>query len=102
MKADEWKNWTLIYSLFCLKNLIPEAHWVMWSVFLSACILICKRCVTEKLLMNATNVSGFLHLKECMIDYGPVYAFWCFSYEMFNGILVKFHINNHSVSITMM
>ena len=37
-----------------------------------------------------------------MFDYGPVYAFRCFSYEMSNGILGKFHINNHSTSITMM
>ena len=43
-----------------------------------------------------------LHLKEYMFDYGPVYAFRCFSYEMSNGILGKFHINNHSTSITMM
>ena len=35
-----------------------------------------------------------LHLKECMLDYGPVYSFWCFSFERFNGILGKFN-NNH-------
>ena len=42
------------------------------------------------------------HLKECIFDYGPVYGFWCFSYERFNGILGKFHITKHSISITMM
>ena len=24
--SSQWKNWTLIYSLFCLKSLLPENH----------------------------------------------------------------------------
>ena len=24
--ASQWKNWTLIYSMFCLKDLLPESH----------------------------------------------------------------------------
>ena len=43
-----------------------------------------------------------LHLNECIFDYGPVYVFRCLNYERFNGILDKFHINNHSISIKMM
>ena len=27
------------------------------------------------------------HLRNCLLDYGPVYSFWCFSYERYNGIL---------------
>ena len=33
------------------------------------------------------------HLKECVLDYGPVYNFWCFSFERFNGILSSFKNN---------
>lgn len=33
------------------------------------------------------------HLKECVLDYGPVYNFWCFSFERFNGILSSFNNN---------
>lgn len=33
------------------------------------------------------------HLKECVLDYGPVYNFWCFSFERFNGILNSFKNN---------
>lgn len=27
------------------------------------------------------------HLWQCMIDVGPVYSFWCFSFERYNGLL---------------
>lgn len=31
--ASQWKNWTLIYSLFCLKDLLPERHIICWQKF---------------------------------------------------------------------
>ena len=39
------------------------------------------------------------HLKECLLDYGPFHAFWCFSFERFNGILSSYHTNNRSIEI---
>jgi hypothetical protein len=33
------------------------------------------------------NMHLALHIKKCCYDYGPIYAFWCFSYERMNGIL---------------
>lgn len=27
------------------------------------------------------------HLKNCLLDFGPFSAFWCFPYERYNGIL---------------
>jgi len=30
-----------------------------------------------------------LHLSQCCIDFGPLYSFWCFSFERMNGILGK-------------
>jgi hypothetical protein len=35
------------------------------------------------------NLHLSLHLCECSYDYGPLYAFWCFSFERMNGILGK-------------
>ena len=35
------------------------------------------------------NLHLSLHLCECAYDYGPLYAFWCFSFERMNGILGK-------------
>lgn len=39
------------------------------------------------------NMHLHLHLKECIVDYGPVYAFWCFAYERFNGLLGAYQTN---------
>ena len=33
------------------------------------------------------NLHLSLHLHECTKDYGPLYAFWCFSFERMNGVL---------------
>ena len=33
------------------------------------------------------NLHLSLHLCECALEYGPLYSFWCFSFERMNGIL---------------
>ena len=38
------------------------------------------------------NLHLSLHLSECSYDYGPLYAFWCFSFERMNGILGRFRL----------
>ena len=48
------------------------------------------------------NIHLHGHLKECLLDYGPFHAFWCFSFERFNGILGSYHTNNHSIEIQLM
>ena len=35
------------------------------------------------------NLHLSLHLCECSYDYGPLYSFWCFSFERMNGVLGK-------------
>ena len=42
------------------------------------------------------------HLKECVLDYGPVYSFWLFSFERLNGILGSYHTNSHDISLQLM
>ena len=42
------------------------------------------------------------HLKECVIDCGPVHAFWCFSFERFNGILGSMQVNGRSIEVQIM
>lgn len=27
------------------------------------------------------------HIKDCMLDYGPLSSFWCFAFERYNGTL---------------
>ncbi|PKB93910.1 hypothetical protein RhiirA5_247774, partial [Rhizophagus irregularis] len=35
------------------------------------------------------NIHLSLHIAECCCDYGPIYSFWCYSFERMNGILGK-------------
>ena len=37
------------------------------------------------------------HLKDVVMDYGPIQEFWCFSFERYNGILGNQPSNNRSI-----
>ena len=121
--ASQWKNWTLIYSMFCLKDLLPEAHLRCWQTFVLACQYLCSPVLSKTDILKAdllfvkfgerfeklygkktvtTNMHLHCHLKECVIDCGPVHAFWCFSFERFNGILGAMHMNGRSIEVQLM
>lgn len=117
--ANQWKNWTTIYSLFCLKGLIDKKHYDVWFDFVQACIIMCSRVIsTERLeladrylqtfLTKFANLYGplyctpnmhlHLHLKDCVLDYGPVYSFWW----RFNGMLGQYSNNNRNIEVQVM
>ena len=48
------------------------------------------------------NMHLHTHLVDRVLDYGPVYAFWLFSFERYNGILGEFKTNQRSVEIQIM
>ena len=123
MKAEEWQHWVLVYSLYCLKDLLPKKQYNLWQVFVRACTLLISTnisyqdtlsahnlltlfCTKFQEIMGADsctpNMHMHLHLKECIINYGPVYAFWAFSFERYNGKLGSYHTNNRSLTITIM
>ena len=58
----------------------------------------------RKLYFDASSNSWAMknHLVECTKDYGPVYAFWLFSFERYNGILGNYRTNNRSVEVQLM
>src|SRR5688572_21723883 len=37
------------------------------------------------------NLHLCLHICHCALDYGSLYAFWCFSYERMNGLLGNYN-----------
>jgi len=121
--AEQWKNWTLIYSIFCLKDILPETHFRCWQTFVLACkhmsqsviyrtdleiadALMLKFCKAVEHLYGkeavTPNMHLHLHLKEVIIDHGPIPSFWCFSFERFNGILGSIKTNNRSVELQLM
>ena len=118
--ADQWRNWTLLYSLCALKGIIPYKDYDCWLLFVKAASLLCHRSISlqqvdkaDSLLMefcetferlygkNNLNINMHLHghLKECILDFGPVYAFWVFSFERLNGILESYHTNGHNLPV---
>ncbi|XP_070568393.1 uncharacterized protein [Ptychodera flava] len=121
--ADEWKNWTLVYSMFVLKGVLPEVHLQCWQTFVLACRYLCRTCISEadikradflmiKFCHNFEKLYGELsvtpnmhihgHLLECVKDYGPVYGFWCFSFERCNGAIGDIKTNKVSIETQFM
>ena len=106
--ADEWKNWILVYSLYCLSGIVDEQHYECWRLLVESCILYCQFVITADHIHQAhsllveyckkfetlygsesctPNMHMSCHLKECLLDFGPFASFWCFPFERYNGIL---------------
>lgn len=121
--AEQWKNWTVFFSLYALKDILPARHYNCWHLFVKACYHLCRRRISladtneaDRFLMEfyeefvtlygkdwcTPNMHLHGHLHECVKDYGPVYSFWLFSFERFNGILGSYHTNSHNISIQLM
>ena len=123
MKAEEWKSFTLIYSLYCMREFLTTDQFNHWNGFVNVCRAACKRVVTKSEIKEiheqltnfckdlerlygkeacTPNTHLHLHLDKCMLDYGPVYSFWCFSFERFNGVLGSYHTNKKDIVVTTM
>lgn len=122
MTADEWKNWTILYSVIALHDILPPQHMACWQLFVSACTILCSPIITlseidhvQQLLYeffisverldsyNVTiNTHLHLHYSQCLKDYGPCYGYWLFSFERYNGILGKYHTNRKSIETQLM
>jgi hypothetical protein len=109
--ADQWRNFFTIYATITLWKYLPDIDRRILTNFVKICqILVCRiirrdslneaheRLITIIKLIEqkygagkiTPNLHLSLHLYECACDYGPLYSFWCFSFERMNGILGKF------------
>ena len=123
LTADEWKNWTLLYSMLVLHDILPSEHLACWRLFVSACQIYCSPVISvssiekaheymDSFFRLAENLYGaqfltinthlHLHLSKCYADYGPCYGFWLFAFERYNGILGKYHTNQQAIEIQLM
>lgn len=117
-KADQWRNWTIVFSEIALQGLLPSPYYNCWQKYVRACKLLCAHAITRSDITTADrllqeyceefqhifgnesctmNMHKHLHLTQCMFDYGPIYGFWCFPFERFNGQLESCHTNNKNV-----
>ncbi len=123
LNADQLSNWTSVYSMFALNGIPPADHLECWHFFVVACGIFCSRAISvedgrtadtyimkfcEKYALLYGNNKCTLnmhmhgHIWEYIVDYGPVYRFWCFPFERFNGIMEQSSTNNHCIELTMM
>ena len=121
--AEQWKTWTTVFSPFDSFGHLPVNHYNCWLNFVKACKLLSqpmikisdvgtahsllltfcrdveKICGTERI---TPNMHMHTHLADCVLDYGPVYSFWLFSFERYNGILGNYSTNNKSIELQIM
>ena len=121
--AEQWMNWTIYYSVFCLRGLLSDQHMECWRHFVLACRRLCKKVllsddikILDALLMQfckrvsrlygksciTPNMHLHTHLASCINDHGPCHTFWLFSFERYNGLLGKQPTNNRSIEIQLM
>ncbi|OAD75965.1 hypothetical protein PHYBLDRAFT_142948 [Phycomyces blakesleeanus NRRL 1555(-)] len=100
-----------------MKTRLPSNLLVNWIHFVDACRVLTKPAITEEEIAKAhvslrkfccgcetmykldlllPNMHLYLHLKESIQDFGPIYSFWLFSFECFNGVLKGFQTNQKS------
>ena len=106
--ADQWKSFIMIYATTIMWDLLSESDQKILANFVRACFLLTTRIIDNNALDEAhsrllnvallveenygpevitPNIHLSLHLAECCRDYGPIYSFWCYSFERMNGIL---------------
>src|SRR6266498_2519036 len=106
--ADQWKSFILIYAIPLMWDLLDEPDRKILGNFVRACTLLVCRIIDDKILSEAhehllkvamlieenygperitPNLHLCLHIADCCQDYGPLYSFWCYSFERMNGIL---------------
>lgn len=120
--AEQWKNWVVAYSLFALRSILPQEHYVCWQAFVLSCFFLCRREISQVELKKADLLLKFCknvehlygnqavtpnmhlhgHIVHCVEDYGSIYGFWLFSFERYNGILGNYPTNKRNTSEQLM
>ena len=115
MTSDEWRSWTMVYSVPLLIGKLHTDDLTNWVHFVRAVRLLCQPSISPQ---DIDEAHGFLlkfctgcvdlygasfitpnmhlhcHLGEVVRDFGPVYGFWLFSFERYNGILKNIDTNS--------
>ena len=87
--ADQFKNWVF------QQNDVIIADALLLQYCKRAEQLVGKDFITPNMHMSC-------HLRECVLDYGPLNHFWLFASERFNGVLGQLPNNNRSIETQMM
>ena len=107
-KASELMSFLLVYSLPILEGIMSKKYFQHHVLLVYAITLLNLESVSEENIETAhrllrkyvstfvvlygekyttCNIHLLLHLPENVIKFGPLWAFTCFPYEDFNGVL---------------
>lgn len=121
--ANNWKIFTLCASTYCLAGVLPEEHQKYWQHFVKACMRLCRREILSEDAEQANSdliqaFKGFekyngkgtvtpnmhlaCHLKDCISNFGPIYSFWLFSFERYNGLIANIATNKARIEVQFM
>ena len=121
--SDEYKNWAILFSIYCLKDTVHVPDKECLRKFVLACQYLSRRIISKRDVTVADtllqqfclscenlyredrvtpNMHLHCHLKECIFDFGPIYSFWLFSFERYNGILGSLHNSNKDIECQIM
>ncbi|GBC18984.2 hypothetical protein GLOIN_2v1775288 [Rhizophagus irregularis DAOM 181602=DAOM 197198] len=121
--ADQWRIFFTIYSTVSLWEHLSDVDRRILNHFVRVCSILVNRILESNLVDEAhrslieivklienhhgrdkitPNLHLSLHLRDCSSDYGPLYAFWCFSFECMNGILGSLPNSNRKIESELM
>ncbi|OAD68554.1 hypothetical protein PHYBLDRAFT_63532 [Phycomyces blakesleeanus NRRL 1555(-)] len=108
---------TVEKSPVVLRDVLPLPEFKNWIEFVNACRYFTKPSVSEEdiekghkcleefckgcetlynLDLLSPNMHLYLHLCQTMIDFGPVYDYWLFSFERYNSVLKNIQTNRRN------
>ncbi len=122
-KADQFKTWITLYSIPALYDILPSNHLECWRHFVLACRLLSQHELSRRHIDLADalltqfckkveqiygkeaitpNMHMHGHLKQVILDFGPIQEYWLYSFERYNGIMGKQPTNNRAVEPQLM
>ena len=69
----------------CVDHILMKKTWMRLMNYSSAFAPVSKKIWVVNVLQVFIIMHG--HLRECILDFGPLHSFWCFSFERYNGIV---------------
>lgn len=119
-KASEWRSWTILYSLVCLRDVLSKKYIHHLALFVSALNILLQKSINSEMLETAHNllikfvvqfqsyfgkqemsynVHLLLHLCRSVRNWGPLWAHNTFGFENENRILLNLQTSPARVAV---
>lgn len=107
--ASKWQNWTILYSLICLRVILKTKYLNHWALFVTAMNILMQNSISRQSLIEAEilmikfvaqfqdfygkcamtyNVHLLLHIVRSVVNWGPLWVHSTFPFEGQNKFLL--------------